>query len=102
MMTMMEMEMHMVTMMMMMGMMMVVITLMMMVTMILVMMMMMMMMIMVLMSRGEKGILAHPQRPPNFHELCIFSPFFLLKPTETKSLTQNPILRMRSSTTFPC
>ena len=35
-------------------------------------------------SRGEKGILAHPQRPPNFRELCIFPPFFLLISTETK------------------
>ena len=35
-------------------------------------------------SRGEKGILAHPQRPPNFNEIAIFVHFFLLKPTENK------------------
>ena len=53
-------------------------------------------------SRGEKGILAHPQRPPNLHENHIFVHFFLLKPTESKLHPQNPILRMRSSTTFLC
>ena len=35
-------------------------------------------------SRGERGILAHPPTPPNFHEKFIFSHFFLPKPTETK------------------
>ena len=35
-------------------------------------------------SRGEKGILAHPQRPPNFREKLHFSTFFLLISTETK------------------
>ena len=27
-------------------------------------------------SRGERGILAHPPTPPNFHEKFIFFPFF--------------------------
>ena len=53
-------------------------------------------------SRGEKGILAHPQRPPNLNENRTFVHFSLLKLTETKLHPQNPILRMRSSTTFLC
>ena len=54
------------------------------------------------MSRGERGILAHPQRPPNLNENRTFVHFSLLISTETKLHPQNLILRMRSSTTFLC
>ena len=40
-------------------------------------------------SRGEKGILAHPQRPPNLNENRTFVHFSLLILTETKLPTKN-------------
>ena len=52
---------------------------------------------------GEKrGYWLIPQRPLISTKNSFFPNFFCLNQQKQKSLTQNPILRMRSSTTFPC